>query len=171
MSEALAQAYASAPEDEIILDALEFYHPNWAVPVRIVNAHSEVRAFLEASAPRNALQEVVFRPVNFSIQLSQESESNRIPDLSITVGNVGLILTEYLEKLASSPVRIELICRRYLSSDLTAPAINPPKIFNVNTASANLQNVTFRASINLLSNSKFPKIEYTAKDFRQLVSR
>jgi hypothetical protein len=171
MSEALAQAYASASEDDPILECLEFYHSALTETVRIVNDHSPLTAKLETSAPRNANQFVMFTPVRFEMALPSESISSKIPEISVTVGNSSLILSNYIEKIASSFEKIQMVYRYYMQSDLNIPAINPPYSFNVTSVSANSNSVSIRANMNLLNNSKFPKLEYTAKNFRQLVSR
>ena len=60
LEEAIAEAYASAPDDEIIYDALEIDHPSFVAPARLVNwpvtgPEPDVFKFLhEDTAPLNS---------------------------------------------------------------------------------------------------------------------
>lgn len=170
LSEALASAYASAPETEVILETLEFLHPLFTVPRRIVNDHTALTATLEDDAPANPGAEVTFEACYFNLKKPSESDSGRVPELIITVRNVERIFGD-LELLKGSLVPIECIYRPYLISDLTAPHISPPLALMVRTATADMNLVSFRASLSSLNNKRFPAKEYTAKQFPSLTAR
>lgn len=171
MSQALAAAYASAPETEIILETFEFRHPLFDAPIRIVNDHESLTATLEASAPANASEEVEFQPCYFSLKRGAESDSGRAPELAITIGNVSQILVPYVERLRGSRVAVECTYRPYLVSDLSGPHIDPPITLTVKTISADMTAVTIRAGFQMLTNKRFPGVEYTAKNFPGLTAR
>ena len=53
MSAALAEAYASAPVDQVIHHTLELWHPAFSAPIRVVRDFSAIDARIEAGAARN----------------------------------------------------------------------------------------------------------------------
>jgi len=104
-SQAIAEAYASAPEDLVIIDTLEFTHPSFKDPVtgalvalRVVNDHKIFTGTLESTAPFDAGQTVVFQPVKFQFTRPSENEGGTTPEIEITVSNVSTILIPYLDE-------------------------------------------------------------------------
>ena len=57
LSEALREAYASAPSDVVILHTLELRHPSFidddgdSIAIRVVRDNQDLKARLESSAP------------------------------------------------------------------------------------------------------------------------
>lgn len=175
-SEALAAAYASAPEDEVVLDTLEFRHPTFIengqpFAIRVVNDYEQLTATLEAGAPMDAGEQVQFNPVRFTFTRPSESESGAVPEVEVTVDNVARHLIPYLDKAKESRVPIELTWRPYLASDLTGPHMNPPLTLTLRSVSCSMTLVTGRAGFNDLTNRRFPAIEYTAAKFPGLSAR
>ena len=175
-SEALAAAYASAPEDEVVLDTLEFRHPLFLdngspFAVRVVNDHSDLTATLEASAPMNPSASVTFKASYFAFTRPAESESGSTPEVEITVQNVSRYLMQYLDSAKESRVPIEVTWRPYLASDLTAPHMNPPLTLTLRSVTCDMMTVSARAGFGDLTNRRFPAIEYTAKKFPGLTAR
>lgn len=175
-SEALAAAYASAPEDEVVLDTLEFRHPSFldgGVPfgIRVVNDHSDLAATLEADAPLNAGEEVTFYGVYFIFTRPGESDSGSTPEVEITVDNVARHLMQYLDAAKESRVPIQVTWRPYIASDLTAPHMNPPLTLTLRSISCSMSVVTARAGFGDLTNRRFPAIEYTSEKFPGLSAR
>ena len=125
-SQALKEAYASAPVDQVILDTLEIRHPAFVddqgnpAAARIVRGYENIFATLEADAPMNPGQQVEFIAVPFDFTLPG-FEEGRVPELSITLDNVGRELQGWLEAAASSPQVMEATYRPYLVSDLSGP--------------------------------------------------
>jgi hypothetical protein len=175
-SEALAAAYASAPEDEVVLNTLEFRHPTFlegGLPfaIRVVNDHSNLIATLEADAPLEASSEVQFFAVYFQLRRPSESDSGSVPEVEITVDNVARHLMTYLDGAKSSRDPIQVTWRPYLASDLTGPHMNPPLTLSLRSVSCNMTTVTARAGYGDLTNRRFPAIEYTSKKFPGLTAR
>jgi hypothetical protein len=175
-SEALAAAYASAPEAEVILDTLEFRHPLFLeggspFGIRVVNDHSNLTATLEADAPLNPGAAVLFYAVYFQFVRPSESESGSVPEVEITVDNVARHLMQYLDAAKGSRSPISVTWRPYLASDLTAPHMNPPLTLTLRNVQCNMTTVTARAGYGDLTNRRFPAIEYTSKKFPQLTAR
>lgn len=176
-SEALAAAYASAPEDEIVLDTLEFLHPSFVdengspVAVRVVNDHLPLTARLEAGAPLNGGEEVEFKNVYFTFRRPPESESASLPEVELQVDNVARVLIPYLDAAKESRVPITMIWRPYLTSDLSGPHMNPPLSLTLRSVGGDMNRLTARAGFSDLSNRRFPASEYTAKKFPGLTVR
>lgn len=175
-SEALAAAYASAPESEIILDTLEFRHPSFivgGVPMapRVVNDFQPLTAFLESSAPINPGEEVEFKPVHFKFTRPRESDNSNTPEVSLTVDNVARILIPYLDMAKNSMTPILVTWRPYLISDLSGPHMDPPLTLSLKAVSANMTTVNATAGFADLVNRRFPASEYTAVKFPGLVIR
>lgn len=176
-SEALAEAYAVAPEDEVVLDTLEFLHPtfldadNNPIRIRVVNDYDPLVAFLEVGAPLDGATEVTFDAARFKFQRPAESESSSLPELEIQVDNVSQYLMPYLERAKESRQPLTIIWRPYCMSDLSGPHINPPIQLTMRTASASMTTVSGRAGFADLANRRFPAIEYIASRFPNLVER
>lgn len=176
-SEALAAAYASAPETDLAFDTLEFIHPAFLdgngqpTGVRVVNAHHTLTARLESTAPRNAGEYVDFSPVRFSFRRPAENESGAAPEVEVTVDNVAKLLIPYLDRVKESRELIKLIWRPYMLSDLTGPHMNPPLQLTMTTVTGGMTSVTGRAGFSDLTNRRFPAREYTARLFPGLTAR
>lgn len=176
-SEALAEAYANAPDDEVILDTLEFRHPDFVdgtgspTSVFVVNDHTELLAYLEADAPLHGGEQVTFYPVRFTFTRPSESEQGASPEISVMVDNVARLLMPYLDAAKESREAITITWRQYLASDLTAPHIDPPVTLTVNSVSADMSGVSMRAGFADLTNRRFPAREYTARLFPGLTAR
>ncbi len=177
-SEAIAEAYASAPEDTVILDTLEFRHPSFVDPVtgavialRVVNDHTVLNAKLEDDAAANPSEFVDFQPVRFGFTRPSESDSAQTPEVQITVSNVSRILIVHLDAAKESRIPIEVTYRPYLSNDLTAPHMVPPLTVTIRSVSCDVNNVTARAGFGDMNNRRFPRVDYTASKFPGLTVR
>jgi Domain of unknown function (DUF1833) len=67
LTEALAEVYASNPQDEVVLNTLELRHPTFVddagnpAPIRVVADYASATATLETDAPLNAGEAVSSR--------------------------------------------------------------------------------------------------------------
>lgn len=176
-SEALAAAYASAPDVEPILDTLEFRHPLFVdddgnpTSVFIVHDHDPLIATLEVDAPLFGGEEVTFQPVQFEFSRPAETESSASPEIAISVDNVARVLVPYLDLARDSKELIHVTWRPYLPSDLTTPHMVPPLTLTVTSVSVNMQSVSLKAGFADLTNRRFPSREYTSKLFPGLSAR
>lgn len=176
-SEALAAAYASNPEDEIILDTLEFQHPAFVdesgqpMGIRVVNDHQILNAKLEATATLNPSEYVDFQPVYFQFTRPSETESGSLPEVEVRVDNVARILIPYLDQAKEMRSPITMMWRPYLVSDLTGPHILPVLTLTLRSVSADMNSVIAKAGFTDLANRRFPGSEYTSKKFPGLVVR
>ena len=176
-SEAIAAAYASAPEEDILLDTLEFLHPDVKdedgnpTGIRVVNDHVHLMATLEADAPVNAGEEVKFLRAYFKVKRPAENDSGNPADLDIQIDNVAKILTPFISKTKESRIPITVIWRPYLLSDTSGPHILPVLTRTITQVSADLSSVTAKAGMVNYTNKRFPASDYTAKKFPGLTAR
>lgn len=176
-SEALAAAYASAPEDEIILDTLEFNHPAFQddtgaqIAIRVVNDFQDLIATLEADAPMNPGATVTFKKSGFEFRKPTEDSSGALPEVELQVDNISRYIVPYLDQIKESRNKITMIWRPYCVSDLTGPHINPPLQLTLKSVSATMLTMTARAGFLDISNRRFPASEYTSKKFPGLTAR
>lgn len=176
-SEALAAAYASAPDTEVVLDTLEFLHPTFLdnlgqpMGIRVVNDHNPLLAFLEADAPLNPSEQVTFNACYFQFTRPTESESGSLPEVELRVDNVSRLLIPYLDSAKESRVPITVIWRPYLASDLTGPHMLPVLSLTLRNVSGDMNSMNARAGFTDLTNRRFPSSEYTSAKFPGLTVR
>jgi hypothetical protein len=164
LSDALKEAYASAPSDVVILHTLEFRHINFTAPIRVVLDNQALTARLEASAPLDALAYVSFVAFAFSFKLP-DVQNAADPEIIISIDNVTIDIEDALRLAVASPYKIEVTYRPFLTTDLTAPQMDPPLTLTVNNVEADDFRVTARASFGNSANKSFPSEVYSAARF------
>jgi hypothetical protein len=119
LERAIAEAYASAPQDTIPLHSLEVNHPSFTDPVRVIRWPGDTpeptrfSCLLEDDAPYNPGQVVEFIGGPFEIVLPEKSTESP-GQFSIRVDNIGDLLDEYLENAALYGGTITAIYREYI---------------------------------------------------------
>jgi hypothetical protein len=177
MSEAIKEAYASAPADVVILHTIELRHPSFRddngnpTGIRVVRDNQNLTARLETGAPLQGGQEVEFIALNFQFTLPPEDDKGSIPEIAVVIDNVGRILMQHLDAAVESEQPIEITYRPYLSTDLSAPHMNPPLTMTLRNIEVTSTRVTARASFADLANRRFPTKTYDLKAFPSLVTR
>lgn len=168
LSEAIKEAYASAPADVVILHTLEFRHPNFTTPIRVVNDHANLTATLEAGAPIDGGLAVEFLRFAFRFSLP-EVMTTGMPEIEIEIDNVDASIVAYMDAAAQSDQLIEVTYRPYLSTDLSAPQMDPPLTLVLHDVEANVFAVRGRASFGDFGNYRFPTQTYDQERFPGLV--
>lgn len=177
-SDALAEAYASAPLADIILATIELRHPSFDSPLRLVADTGQILSLdpepvfghmltLEADAPENGGESVQFFACGFDFSLPDQQEG-QLPSVNVAIDNVAYLLTPELDKLVGVRAKLALTYREYLASDPTTPQFILNGLTMSNVAS-NLTRVSGQASFADLINRSFPGVVYRAKDFPGLV--
>jgi hypothetical protein len=167
---AIKEAYASAPTGVIVIDTLEFRHPNFrdelGVPtaIRAVLGHSNLEARLEEDAPQNAGEYVTFIAMSFELELPN-IEHIAQPEIGISIDNVSRDIEDNLMLAAASPYPIEVTYRPYLNTDLTQPQMNPPLTMTLISAEADDFRVSARASYGNAANVLCPRETYNVARF------
>lgn len=169
LSQALKEAYASAPSAEVILHTLELRHPSFTQPLRVVNDHATLSARLEASAPANPSTWVDFVPFSFRFRLP-DVQSTGMPELEVEIDNVSAEVLAYIDQAAQSTSLIELTYRPFLASDLTAPQMDPPITLVLHDVEVSIFSIRARASFGEYGNRRFPGETYDAQRFPGLIA-
>lgn len=169
LSEAIKEAYASAPSNLIIYHTLEIRHPSFTQPIRIVRDIVDLVATLEADAPANPGETVTFVRYAFDF-IKPEVNSNGVPQMQITIDNVDRIIGASIEGALGSTDLVEVTYREYISTDLTGPQNDPPITLQVMAVTVDMFKVTATCGFPDLMNRKFPTVEYTSETFPGLVS-
>lgn len=193
LSAAIQEAYAAAPSDVVILHTLEIRHPTFTQPIRVVRNFADEESWvvlggaeaqtvldamdpedrdlvglvarLEADAPEDAGQMVAFIALAFDLDLPPV-DTIPVPEITVTMDNVGREITDALDAAAVSQDKIEVTYRPYLSTDIEGPQMDPPITMMLSEVEANPLQVTGRARRMLDVGTKaFPAKYYTAKDF------
>lgn len=164
LTQAIKEAYASAPSNIIIYHTIELWHPAFSAPIRVVRDYVDLTATLEASAPRNASTAVTFVAFNFEFT-KPEVSSTGLPEVTLTMDNVDRAIVANIEAALSTTDLVTVIYREFISSNLTAPQNNPPLSLIITSVVADLYKVTAVASFPNLMNKRFPTLEYSAETF------
>lgn len=168
LSQAIKEAYAAAPADVVTLHTLEFRHAAFSAPIRVVRDHEDHTCTLEAGAPVDGGLAVRF--VAFAFDLTPpEVTDGAAPELVITIDNVSMEIEDNIRAALQTTDKVEVTYRPYLSTDLSAPQMNPPLTLTLTQISADNYTVTARARLGDYVNRKFPSEEYTAVRFPGLV--
>lgn len=169
LSDALEEAYASAPSSEVVLHTLEIRHPDFTQPIRVVRDHQDLTATLESDAPLNPGEEVTFIRMAFDFVLPEVMKSAS-PEIEISLDNVSGEVVAYMDAAANSPDLIEVTYRPYLASDTSGPQMNPPMTLIVRSVTVDVFRVKARAGFADIANRKFPNQVYDTERFAGLAA-
>lgn len=184
-TEALEEAYASAPQDAVILSTIELRHASFTdeadnpIAIRMLRDPGElieerddgpdIRGMmltLEDNAPMNAGESVLFQSVMFQFSLPEQSDS-KVSGMVISFDNVTRIIAPYLDKAIKMRSTMEMTYREYLVEDKTLPQMIIPNL-SIKSTTSNIFQVTCQADFLNLINLKFPSIEYRPEEFSGL---
>lgn len=168
LSQAIKEAYASAPSNSVIHHTLEIWHPNFTVPIRVVRDTVTLEATLEAGAPRNAGELVSFVGYAFDI-VPPEVEHSAIPQCVIEIDNVSRDILAQIDLALGNVDPITVIYRAFLSTDLSGPENDPPLTLTILSITANVFRIRAMAGFGDLTNKRFPGLDYTAEVFPGLI--
>lgn len=171
-TDALEEAYASAPADEVVLDTIELHaigpdgsHIFQPEPIRIVLDDADCVATLEQTAPRHAGQAVTFRGFRFDVTL-QPSQATGVPEMELGVDNVSDEIEDALAQAVEAHAKILVIYRAYLASNPNAPQNTPIILTGINpVADDSTRRVTMRCSAADWLNKQVPSQVYTRARF------
>ncbi len=163
----------------VALDTLEFNHPgfldddNQPTAARVVNDNDDFYGELEAGAPMNAGEVVMFNKGRFEVTLP-ESNSPGLPSCQIAVDNVGRLLMEPLEQAVAIPAPIMITYRQWLASS-TAALDEPGELgvvidgMSLRRVNASELRITGTAGFEDDLNTPFPRKNYTREEYPGLV--
>lgn len=171
-SEAMAEAYASAPADVVILDTLELRHPALVDeeenpdPIRVVR---DLRAWdlkLETGAPLNAGETVAFRAALFDMDPPESTEA--APSARVSIDAVDRKIIAALEQIMVVRAPIEVTYRAFIAPAAGDPAPEPGWVIEglkARSVDADTRRMTAQLTFDLLGNKAFPGRIYTRREF------
>lgn len=169
LSAALAEAYASAPVDQVILHTVELHHPVFAVPIRVVRDRDALDARLEAGAPRDPGAVVTFVPYGFDLTPPEQTTTGA-PHCVLEIDNVGRDILVQIRAAIQAGQPVEVIYRAYLDhAALEGPENDPPLRMELQQVSATPQRIRATAGFPDLLNKSFPRLTYDVARFPGLV--
>lgn len=170
LSDALKEAYASAPVVDVIYHTLEFWHAAFSVPIRVVRDYEPLEARLEATAARDASTVVTFVDYPFDL-IPPEQNAAATPQVTIAIDNVDQVILAQIDQAVVSSTPITVIYRIFISgrTDI-GPENSPPLELTILTLSATPLRITATAGFPNLLAKKFPNGEYTIDRFPALAS-
>lgn len=164
LNEAIKEAYALAPSDEVPLETLELCHPSVAGgSLYLINQREPFTLTLENG------EQKIFEPVGFQFALPAAGDNGR-QDMQLSIDNVDRRISDFIEKAKNYYEPVKVYYRPYLSSDLTTPQMNPPLSLSLQDVSITAQTIAGRASFADVLNRKFPEEYYTRKRFPSLAN-
>lgn len=170
LSQALKEAYASAPSDVVILHTLELRHPSFKdalgapTAIRVVRDYQDHTCVLEDSAPLDAGQAVLFIAMAFDLALPPVNNAPT-PEITVTIDNVSTEMIRYLDTAIETQEMIELTYRPYLSNDLSCPQMDPPITLVITDIHVDCYKITATARMMDIGNRSFPSENYTVKKY------
>lgn len=169
LSQALKEAYASAPAGVITYGTLELRHPAFTAPIRVVNDRADLTATLEADAPANPGETVLF--VRFAFNLTKpEVNADGVPQFGIELDNVDRSIVANIEAALTTTDLVQCTYREYINLDLSGPQNNPPLHMTIMSINATVFRVKAVAGFANLMNLRFPTTAYEAETFVGLVA-
>lgn len=167
LSEALREAYASAPVDAIAVDTLELWHPAFTAAVRVAAGGRALDAALEDDAPRDAGETVTFIAVPFRL-IPPAVTDEGVAELRVEIDNVEREVSAQLALAVTSPEPVEIVWRRYLLSTAGDGPEMVMRGLHLQSAGAGLGRVDATAGWPDLVNEAFPRLSYRAEQFPTL---
>jgi len=162
-SEAIKEAYASAPTDIVIIDTFEISHPSLPGGTMWLSKTLVDYTLTLEDGVTNQL----FSATGFEFKLPAAGE-NGLQELDIVIDNVDRRVSDFMDAVKDSKDPVKLTYRPYLSTDLTAPQLDPPLVLNLTDVKADVFKVTARATFADLLNKKHPLEMYTRARFPSL---
>jgi len=167
-SDAIKEAYASAPVNVIILATLELRHSSWTTPVRVVCDKIDLLGLIEDGAPADENKTVTFSACAFEA-LTPES-SDKLPEIQIRIDNVSREISGHVDSAMGQRAPIEITYREYLNTD--AETYGPHYVLNgltLRRVTCTDMSVTGTATFGDYINRAFPRPLFTAQRFPGLV--
>jgi len=176
-SDALKEAYVHAETTAVIHTTVELNNDDFTdadgnpTGIRLVRDFQDLQATLEDDAPLNPGEEVTFIGLPFEFTRPSERDGGEPPEVQLAIDNVSCEVMRQLKQTQGSLNVTTVTIREYLSTDTSAPHIDPPLVLELQGAVADVDRVTARASFGSLANSRFPADNYDAERFPGLSAR
>lgn len=159
--EAMKEAYACAPSNDVILETIEIRHESIEGSIYLVRNREDVSLTLETA------ETVLFEGAGFRLAKPKSGE-NGLQELSISVDNVDRRVSNFFNNAKNFQTPVECVYRPYLDSDHSTPQMDPPLVLYLSDAQITLFEVTAKATFADVINKKFPSKIYTRAGFPSL---
>lgn len=176
-TDALAEAIAMAPAEEVIIDTLEIRHETFVDDdgnpdsIWLTTNAEDVLAAIEPGAPLKGGQLVRFLSFPFKFKLGR-IEPGTGAELTIEIDGVDRRIIEALDRAIVEPTKIVMVYRVFLSSDLEdGPQRLPPDAYVLSECETNVTKVVGRARVELDMTGPFPRYLYTANEYPGLIGQ
>jgi phytoene dehydrogenase-like protein len=169
LSQAIKEAYASAPANVVIYHTLELRHPAFTTPIRVVRDYEDLIATLEATAPADPGAAATFKRFAFDFTKPEVSATG-VPQMSIEIDNVDRSIVANIEAALATTDLVQGTYREFISTDLSAPQNDPPIHMTIMSITADVFRVKAVAGFPDLINRRFPTSEYDAETFPGLLT-
>lgn len=157
-TEALKEAYASAPPGVVVLHTLQLSHPSLEAELFLVQDFTEHTCTLEDSTVQ------VFQPAPFRFTLPATG-ANGLQELSIAIDNVDQQVSDFLEAIEGDPEPVLVRYRTYLNTHKEEPQNGVPLALYMSDIRVNNVEVTGRCAFADIINRQFLSTLYTATRF------
>ena len=155
--QALKEAMRHVEKNVVIYETFEFSHESKGSSFWVVNSGTSLIAQLETGV------QATFDPI--AMKFTDPSKSDQgFPEISIVIGNVDRIPSDYVEDVLTSGDPLYMTFRRYMSTDLTKPSQSPLKL-TVKDVKVTAFEVTIRCTIANVKSKKFLSQLYTRNRF------
>jgi hypothetical protein len=173
-TEAIKEAYASAPSNVVLLETIELRHPAFMengvnVALRFVNDHADLTATLEATAPMNPGEAVLFTALAFEPELPG-TDTEGAPELKLRICNATREILQYAREAALTQAKLRITYRIYLNTDTSQPHSKPFTATGASVSTPDATTVQLTCRLTNLSNKRFPGQNYTPQRFPGLVA-
>lgn len=165
LSDAYAEAAASAPAERVVLYTYELEHPAFTERILIVNDYADLRANLETG------ELVTFVACPVSVVAPEESDNAASPSIQVQIQGVSSLVAGRLDAAMQDGGQIHIVERVYCSDQLDAPAITPPLKLVLRDVEVNETTVTAQAGYDDPINRGFPGKDYTIREYPGLSAR
>lgn len=165
LSEAYAEAVASAPADQVVLYTYEITHSTFEDRILIVNDFHPLFATLETG------EEVEFIPCPVLVTAPEQSDNGASPAIDVQIDGVSGMLAERLDAAIVTHEKIGIIERVYVSNDTSAPATVPPLSLTLRDVEVSETTVKASAAYDDPVNKGFPAKDYNIREYPGLTAR
>lgn len=154
-TQAVMEAYSSAPSGVSVVQTLEISSSAWASNQLLTNCGQDFSAFDENSVYKT------FANTSFVIE-RQKKDDEGVVMFTVSLDNTSLEIKQLINQAYSTNEYPLITFRVFLSSDTTQPAEYPLQL-KVISSDANLLTITLNCSNDDDINAQFPRPEYDYK--------
>ena len=161
LEEAIKEAYALAPSNIAILETIEISHPLTSTIYLVKRTLTNLSLTLEDSTVK------IFTACGFDLVLPEKNGTG-LQQLQIAIDNIDQVITDFINVVKDSTVKITVKYRPYLSNNYTTPQMNPPLTLWMTDITVTDTQVTANCTFMDIINKPFPSINYGNQQFPSL---